>query len=49
MTSILLAEDDEDIRLLVEEVLIDAGYNVDTADTVAGRCRGWTTRATISY
>jgi two-component system response regulator HydG/two-component system response regulator AtoC len=36
MTSILVAEDDEDIRFLVEEVLLDAGYEVDTAETVAG-------------
>ena len=35
MTSILLAEDDEDVRLLVEDVLLDAGYQVDTAGTVA--------------
>jgi DNA-binding NtrC family response regulator len=33
---ILLTEDDEDVRDLVELVLIDEGYQVDTTDSVAG-------------
>jgi len=36
MTRILLVEDDEQVRLLVEEVLMDAGYEVDATSTVAG-------------
>jgi two-component system response regulator PilR (NtrC family) len=32
---ILLVEDDDDVRLLVDEVLRDAGYDVDTASDVA--------------
>jgi DNA-binding NtrC family response regulator len=33
---ILLTEDDDDIRELVQEVLLDEGYQVDAASTVAG-------------
>jgi two-component system cell cycle response regulator CpdR len=33
---ILLTEDDEDVRDLVELVLADEGYQVDTSDSVAG-------------
>jgi CheY-like chemotaxis protein len=33
MTCILLVEDDPGVRLLFEEVLVDAGYQVDTAAT----------------
>jgi two-component system response regulator PilR (NtrC family) len=33
---ILLTEDDEDVRELVELVLIDEGYQVDATDSVAG-------------
>jgi len=33
---ILLAEDDEDVRDLVEFVLVDEGYQVDTTDSVTG-------------
>ena len=36
MTSILLVEDDEDVLALVRDVLLDAGYEVDPIDTVAG-------------
>jgi CheY-like chemotaxis protein len=36
MTRILLVEDDHDVRLLVEHVLLDAGYEVDATDSVAG-------------
>ena len=32
---ILLVEDDDDVRLLVDGVLRDAGYDVDTASDVA--------------
>jgi len=32
---ILLVEDDWDVRLLLEHVLRDAGYDVDSVDTVA--------------
>jgi DNA-binding response OmpR family regulator len=35
MTRILLVEDDHDVRLLVEHVLLDAGYEVDATDSVA--------------
>jgi DNA-binding NtrC family response regulator len=34
MTSILLVEDDAELRLLLEHVLLGAGYEVDTAGTV---------------
>jgi DNA-binding response OmpR family regulator len=33
MTRIVLVEDDPDVLLLFEEVLVDAGYQVDTAAT----------------
>jgi DNA-binding NtrC family response regulator len=33
---LLLVEDDPDVRLLVEHVLVDAGYEVDTAATASG-------------
>jgi CheY-like chemotaxis protein len=33
---ILVTEDDEDIRELVQEALVDEGYDVDATDTVAG-------------
>jgi CheY-like chemotaxis protein len=36
MTRILLTEDDEDVRALVEDVLLDEGYDVDATETVAG-------------
>jgi len=35
MTRILLVEDDPELRLLLEHVLLGAGYEVDTAATVA--------------
>jgi CheY-like chemotaxis protein len=35
MKRILLVEDDLDLRLLLEHVLLGAGYEVDTAATVA--------------
>jgi DNA-binding NtrC family response regulator len=35
MRRILLVEDDPDVRLLLEHVLIDAGYRVVTARTMA--------------
>ena len=34
MHRILLVEDDPELRLLLEHVLLGAGYEVDTADTV---------------
>src|SRR5205823_3719220 len=33
---ILLTEDDEDVRELVQEALVEEGYHVDATDTVAG-------------
>jgi DNA-binding NtrC family response regulator len=33
MTCILVVEDDPDVLLLFEEVMVDAGYQVDTAAT----------------
>jgi DNA-binding response OmpR family regulator len=36
MTRILLVEDDPDVRLLVEHVLLDAGFEVDATDSVFG-------------
>ena len=36
MTRILLIEDDEDVRVLVEDSLLDEGHEVDAIDTVAG-------------
>ena len=46
MPRILLVEDDVDVRLIIEHVLIDAGYEVDTTGTTAGgtellRCRSY--------
>jgi DNA-binding response OmpR family regulator len=43
---ILLVEDDVDVRLIIEHVLIDAGYEVDTIGTTAGgtellQCRSY--------
>ena len=35
MQRILLVEDDPDLRMLLEHVLLGAGYEVDTAATVA--------------
>ena len=35
MKRILLVEDDPELRLLLEHVLLGAGYEVDTAATVA--------------
>jgi two-component system response regulator HydG len=35
MTRILLVEDEPELRLLLEHVLLGAGYEVDTAATVA--------------
>jgi len=38
LVRILLVEDERDVRLIIEHVLIDAGYEVDTAETMtAGR------------
>ena len=45
MTSILLVEDDEDVRVLVEDMLLDAGYEVDPTDTVAGAVSRLDTRS----
>ena len=36
MSRILLVEDERDVRLILEHVLIDAGYAVDTAETASG-------------
>jgi DNA-binding NtrC family response regulator len=38
VSSILLVEDDADVRLLMEHVLIDEGHRVDTATTVEAAC-----------
>lgn len=35
MARILLIEDDPEVRLVVEHILIDGGYEVDTAERVA--------------
>ena len=35
MTRILLVEDDHNVRVLLEHVLIDGGYEVDSTTTVA--------------
>jgi DNA-binding NtrC family response regulator len=40
---ILLVEDDRDVRMLLEHVLRDAGYDVDSAETVAA-ASGWLQR-----
>lgn len=36
MARILVVEDDADVRVVFEHILIDAGHEVDTAQTVAG-------------
>jgi DNA-binding NtrC family response regulator len=36
MARILLVEDDPEVRILVEHVLLDAGYEVDSCETVEG-------------
>ena len=36
MARILLIEDDEDVRVLVEDSLLEEGYEVDATETVAG-------------
>jgi DNA-binding NtrC family response regulator len=36
MPRVLLVEDDPDIRLLFEDVLLEAGYEVDTTGTIEG-------------
>lgn len=46
MPRILLIEDDVDVRLIIEHVLIDSGYEIDTTGTLAGgtellRCRSY--------
>jgi DNA-binding NtrC family response regulator len=38
MNRILLVEDEPDLRMLLEHVLLDAGYEVDSAATVAAAC-----------
>jgi len=38
MPRILMIEDDTDVRLLFENVLVDDGYEVDTAETVKAGC-----------
>lgn len=35
MSRVLLVEDDQNVRVLLEHVLIDAGYEVDSTTTVA--------------
>lgn len=35
---ILLVEDDEQVRFIIDEYLRDSGYQVDVADTVAAAC-----------
>jgi DNA-binding NtrC family response regulator len=39
MPRILLVEDDSDVRLLVEHVLLDADYEVDSAETLEAGLR----------
>ena len=36
MARILLAEDDADVRIVVEHVLLDEGYEVDAAEDLGG-------------
>jgi DNA-binding NtrC family response regulator len=36
MSRILLVEDDPDVRLLMEHILLDAGYEVDVAGSMTG-------------
>jgi DNA-binding response OmpR family regulator len=36
VTRILLVEDDHDVRLVIEHMLLDAGYEVDATESVAG-------------
>ena len=36
MPRILLVEDDPDVRFVVEHVLLDAGHDVDAAETMTG-------------
>jgi len=38
MQRILLVEDDAELRLLLEHVLFDGGYEVDVADSVDSAC-----------
>jgi DNA-binding NtrC family response regulator len=38
MARILLVEDEADVRLVMEHVLIDAGYEVDAAATMSNGC-----------
>ena len=38
MSSILLVEDDSDVRLVMEHILLDAGYEVDVTETMADGC-----------
>ena len=38
MSRILLVEDDRDVRMLLEHVLLDAGYVVDCVSSVAAAC-----------
>ena len=38
MSNILLVEDDLDLRLVMENILLDAGYEVDVTGTVADGC-----------
>jgi CheY-like chemotaxis protein len=38
MARILLVEDDLNVRVVMEHVLIDGGYEVDAAGTVLGGC-----------
>jgi two-component system, NtrC family, response regulator HydG len=45
MLRILLAEDDAEIRLLVEHVLLDANYEVDSVETLEAGLRALGRRA----
>jgi DNA-binding NtrC family response regulator len=42
---ILLIEDDEDVRRLVEDLLVDEGYETDPTDTVAAALAMLTSRS----
>ena len=45
MPRILLVEDDAEVRLLVEHVLLDADYRVDSVETLEGGLRALDRRA----
>src|SRR5690242_18154735 len=38
MTCLLLVEDDYEVRLVVEQILVEAGFEVEATDSVSGGC-----------